>query len=105
MNITDEIIVKKVKQGILSIDKDAEVILFGSRARGDARKDSDWDFLFLTDKVITSSFEDELIYKILDVELEENAVVQVISKSKKEWETKYPVTALYLNIKDEGIRL
>ena len=38
MNVVDETVVKKVKEGILSIDKDAEIILFGSRARGDARE-------------------------------------------------------------------
>ncbi|MBC7890457.1 MAG: nucleotidyltransferase domain-containing protein, partial [Ferruginibacter sp.] len=30
------------------VDGTASVILFGSRARGDAANDSDWDFLILT---------------------------------------------------------
>ena len=32
------------------IPKGAHVILFGSQARGDAHKDSDWDLLVLLDK-------------------------------------------------------
>ena len=32
------------------LPKGAIVILFGSRARGDAREDSDWDVLILVDK-------------------------------------------------------
>lgn len=105
MNIADEIVVQKVKQGILSIDKDAEIILFGSRARGDAREDSDWDFLFLTDEKVDEELEDEIINKVLDVEIEEEACVQVISKNKLEWQTKYPGTPLYNNIEDDGVKL
>jgi uncharacterized protein len=40
----------EVKQSLLSIDDKAIIILFGSRARGDASKDSDWDFLIVTHK-------------------------------------------------------
>jgi len=36
-------ILKRIKANVLEIDASAEVILYGSRARGDARKDSDWD--------------------------------------------------------------
>ena len=103
MGVTDDIIVQKVKQSILSIDKDAEIILFGSRARGDARPDSDWDFLFLTSLAVTSTLRQTLVEKLLDVELEENAIFQVIPKNKTDWETRYPGTPLYFNIKDEGI--
>ncbi len=40
---------KLVKQEVTKIDPKAEIILFGSRARGDFRMDSDWDFLVLLD--------------------------------------------------------
>ena len=43
-----DFIAQQVKATVRQIDPQAEVILFGSRARGDARKDSDWDFLVLT---------------------------------------------------------
>ncbi len=103
MNVTDEILAHKVKDSLLSIDKDAEVILFGSRARGDARADSDWDFLFLTSLPVTNSLRHTVVEKMLDVELEENLVLQVIPRNKTDWETRYPGTPFYLNIKDEGI--
>lgn len=41
-------VIVKFKSSIQQIDKDATVILYGSRARGDNKKDSDWDFLVLT---------------------------------------------------------
>ena len=42
-------VLNKIKNSIVQIDKSAVPILFGSRARGDARQDSDWDILVLTD--------------------------------------------------------
>lgn len=105
MNIADEIVVQKVKQGILSIDKDAEIILFGSRARGDAREDSDWDFLFLTDEKVDFAFREKVIGKIFHVELDEDAVVQVVTKNKTDWATRYVDSPLYRNIEDEGVKL
>lgn len=105
MGVTDNIVVQKVKQSILSIDKDAEIILFGSRARGDARPDSDWDFLFLTALPVTSAFRDALVIKMLDVELEQHTDLQVIPKNRTVWETKYVDSPFYRNVNDEGIRI
>lgn len=105
MNIADEIVVQKVKQGILSIDKDAEIILFGSRARGDAREDSDWDFLFLTDEKVTFPFRMDLSRKMLDIELDEDVVLQIVPRNKNDWKSKHLNSPFYLNVTEEGIRL
>lgn len=43
-------IINQVKQEIKRIDPEAGVILFGSRARGDYREDSDGDFLILLER-------------------------------------------------------
>lgn len=39
-----------MRDKIHSIDPNVKAYLLGSRARGDARKDSDWDVLILLDK-------------------------------------------------------
>ena len=46
--ITNSFVVNKVKEIVHRHDKEAEVILFGSRARGDWHEESDWDFLILS---------------------------------------------------------
>ena len=43
--MTQVSLLTQVKQLIHQIEPEAEIILFGSRARGDAAPDSDWDFL------------------------------------------------------------
>jgi len=40
-------IVRKAEQKIHALEPDVEIILFGSKARGDARPDSDIDLLVL----------------------------------------------------------
>jgi len=40
-------VTQRIKAKIMEKDPTAEVILFGSHARGDANKDSDWDILIL----------------------------------------------------------
>ncbi len=49
----DKEILKQIKQTILEVAKEQgieidKIILFGSRARGDYREDSDWDILVVT---------------------------------------------------------
>lgn len=41
-------LIKRIQKIVASIDTDAQVILYGSRARGDFHVTSDWDFLILT---------------------------------------------------------
>ena len=45
-----ELVLAKIKETLLQVAPGAKVILFGSRARNDARSDSDWDILILVDK-------------------------------------------------------
>lgn len=48
--MAQEQIIKAMASKLHAIDPHARAFLFGSRARGTARKDSDWDLLILIDK-------------------------------------------------------
>ncbi|MBS1250425.1 MAG: hypothetical protein MAG431_02019 [Chloroflexi bacterium] len=45
--IERSVLLKQVKMTVRDLSPAAEIILYGSRARGTAKADSDWDFLIL----------------------------------------------------------
>lgn len=97
--MTDEQFLQEVKRYVHDIDPQAEVWLFGSRARGDARDDSDWDFLVLTEQPVDQFLKNQLRESFFEVELYSSKVIGSIIHSKQEWEDNYKVTPLYRNIK------
>ena len=95
-----------VRKQVQLIDSNAKIILFGSRARGDAAMDSDWDFLVLTDRKDTDALADQLRKRILrEVELKYDAAISLIVKNISIWQNDYAVTNIYESIADEGILL
>lgn len=96
-------IVKLVKQEVIRIDPKAEIILFGSRARGDYRKDSDWDFLILLNQPLTKDLKEFILDKLYDLELQTDSVISTIIHTKSEWEDR-AITPIYQVIKKEGKR-
>lgn len=99
-------ILDEIKKRVLQQDPKAEIILYGSYARGDHRDDSDIDILILVDKeTITWEDEKKIAYPLYDLELKSNQVISPLIRSKKMWYEKYPNTGLFINIKKEGILL
>lgn len=97
-------VTKLVKQEVNKVAPQNQVILFGSRARGTHREDSDWDFLILLDQEeLTSKEKNELRDVLYDLELELETVISTIIHTKKDWE-EMSITPLYRIIEEEGLR-
>ena len=97
-------IIKLIRQKINEIDNTAEVILYGSRARGDNKWDSDWDVMILLKRNnVYKKVEQTFRHHFLDLELEIGVPISVFVFSKSDWEGKYSVTPLFRSIKKEGI--
>ena len=95
-----------VKEEINKVDPTSEVILFGSRARGDNRPDSDWDILILVDnKKVTNEIEDKFRDKLYDIELNSGELISTFIYPKSFWENQLRYSLLYKNITKEGVRL
>lgn len=99
-------IVHKIKEILHHIDPRAEVILYGSEARGDAHSDSDIDILILVDKD-RLSYQDitAITYPLYDLELSENISISPLVYTRKQWENRPFKTPFYINVMNEGVRL
>jgi len=85
---------------------DSEIYLYGSQARGDFRKLSDWDLLILLNlKSISFDIETKLMDEFYELELETGEIISPLIYSKTDWIEKHSATPLYENIKKEGNRV
>jgi predicted nucleotidyltransferase len=97
-------IIQMIRQKVNELDNTAEVILYGSRAKGESKRDSDWDVMILLNrKYVGKKVEQTFRLHLLDIELEIGVPVSVFVYSKSEWEGKYSITPLFKSIKKEGI--
>ena len=105
MSNQKEIVLAMIKKQVREIDPLADIILYGSRARGDARPDSDWDILILVNSTADIETEKVFRHKLFDVELELGEALSTFVYNKQEWNSKYWMTPLYKNISIEGIMI
>ncbi len=104
--MTNNPIIHKIKQAVISVDPKAEVILFGSRVRGDHYRDSDWDILVVTShREVNYDFESKLRDPIMDIEAETGQVISLLVYSRTDWNEKKPISTLFMNVAEEGISI
>ena len=93
-----------VKETVEKVDKEAKVILFGSRARGDFRPDSDWDFLILTRKTASRQLQDKILELLYGIELNTEQVISSVIENEDIW-LKYRESEFFKNVTKEGIEV
>lgn len=98
-------IIQLIRQNVNIIDPSAEVILYGSRARGEERADSDWDIIVLTDYGVDSNTERKFRNNLYDLELETGEPFSIFVYSKNDWHTRQKITPFYQNVTLEGMRI
>ncbi len=97
-------LLKRMKSAVQALEPDAKVILYGSRARGTARADSDWDFLILLPNPVDRALELQIKNRLYDIELETDTVLSSIIRSKQEWLSRqYDVVPLRQEIEKDGM--
>ncbi len=99
-------IIIKIKQIVKREEPSATIFLYGSYARGESKKYSDFDILILVDNDKMTYFDEQKIKNPLyDLEFETGKIISPLIFSRKEWETKHFITPFYNNIQKEGILL
>ncbi|MBQ4421125.1 MAG: nucleotidyltransferase domain-containing protein [Bacteroidales bacterium] len=87
------------------LPKDAQVILYGSRARGDYREDSDWDLLILLNKKkLDQNDYDLYVWPLVQFGWDEEEYFSVKMYSTDDWEKRKGLP-FYKNVKHEGVTL
>jgi uncharacterized protein len=96
-------LLSEIKKLVLQQEPQAEIILYGSYARGDYRPDSDMDILILLKKDIVSYFDEKRIsYPLYELEIKTGQIISPLILPKKNWESKFKITPLYENVQKEG---
>src|SRR3954465_12941952 len=105
MLIENAQILKEIKQAVLDVDPTAEVVLFGSRARGDFHEESDWDLLILVDKEEADfEFKRKIRRVLYELELKQGTVLSSVITNKKFWQD-ISITPLHKEVEKDGIVL
>lgn len=94
-----------IRTTIRSFEPDASIILYGSRARGDAREDSDWDIVVLLNKPPMPHDERYAIaYELWDKGQDIGEEINTLVYTKDQWDSAPPSLFKY-NVREEGIQL
>lgn len=105
MNKRDDII-KQIIGVVEKTSPGAEIYLYGSRARGNAKRLSDWDLLILLNsKNLSFELETTFMNEFYEVELKTGEIISPLVYTKSDWNERHSITPLYENIKKEGVRL
>ena len=103
--VEKEEMIKAMRNVLNSIDPTGQAILFGSRARGDAEEDSDWDVLVLINKPrISLSDYDKYSYPLRELGWDMDEIINPVLFSTKEWDENH-FTIFNHNVRNEGIAI
>jgi predicted nucleotidyltransferase len=104
--MSNDAVLESITIAIHSQDPSAQAFLFGSRARGIYKPDSDWDILILIDdQIVTSEIEDKFRDVLYNIELESGQIISTFIYPKSLWQHDLKYSPLYKSVKKEGIRL
>lgn len=98
-------VIDLIRTTVREKEPDAQIILYGSRARGDAREDSDWDVIVILNKPpMTHSKRYEIACDIWDKGIDIGEEINTFVYTKDQWNSAPPSLFKY-HVKEEGILL
>jgi len=104
--MNQEELLEHIKQAVHEVEPGAEIILYGSRSRGDAVSESDWDLLILVDGPLSDERTDRIRHRLYEIELKSEEVISSIVRTHEEWNSGiYQAMPFHQRVRQEGIRL
>lgn len=99
-------LINQIRDAVHEVEPDADIILYGSRSRGDTHSESDWDFLILVDGSINDERTDRIRHRLYEIEWASGEVISSIVRSREEWNSDlYQAVPFHQRVQREGIRL
>ncbi len=97
---------REVKAAVLRHEPNAEVILYGSAARGEHGPESDYDVLVLVPQPLPHEAEQRLRYAVYDVAFDRELLVSVMIYTREQWASPvHSVSPYHRNVESEGARV
>lgn len=101
-------LLSRIKTEVERVAPGAEIILYGSVARGEETEDSDIDVLILLDKDVphlSLADTEEIVAVLFDLEIETGVPISPVIRTRKQWKTPPFRTPFIINVLNEGKRL
>jgi predicted nucleotidyltransferase len=100
----DRHLLAECKAAVRQVAPEAELILYGSRARGDAREDSDYDLLILVDREVDMDLERAIVNRLVPLEVRTGRALTALVYSRDQWDSAlYRAMPLHKNVSREGV--
>jgi uncharacterized protein len=96
----------RARDAVLAVEPGARIVLYGSRARGTADPDSDWDLLVLLAGPVDARRRKLVLDSLFALELDTGAVLSATVYGKDEWDSaRLRVQPFRANVEDDGLEL
>lgn len=100
-----EKVLDMIRTTVRAQEPDAQIILYGSRARGDARDDSDWDIvIILNNPPMPHAERYTIAYDLWVKEQDVGEEINLLVYTKDQWKNAPPSLSKY-NAREEGLQL
>lgn len=98
-------VVDEATAAILSVEPRARVILYGSRARGEAHAESDFDLLVVTPGPVTAADRDPYYAATVDIDLKYGELTSLLFVPAAEWRARRDTHFFLREVLADGISI